>query len=72
MRGDLIETFKIINGICNYGSYFFSIFLFEQEIYKDRFQKLNLQTQWIFKWINIFLEWIALSNQKNINSINNF
>ena len=25
MRGDLIETFKIINGISNYGRHFFNI-----------------------------------------------
>ena len=33
MRGNLIETFKIINRISNWGSQFFSIFLLKQEIY---------------------------------------
>ena len=43
MGGDLIETFKIINGISNYGRHF-SIFLLKLEIYcKDRFQKLLIE-----------------------------
>ena len=41
--GDLIETFKVINGISNYGRHF-SIFFLEMEIYcQDRFQKNSLQ-----------------------------
>ena len=48
MRSDLIETFKIINGISNYNR-FFSIFLLKLEIYfQDRFQKLSLLTNSIF------------------------
>ena len=37
-----VETFKIIDGISNYG-WRFSIFLFKLEIYcQDKFQKLSL------------------------------
>ena len=48
MRGDFIETFKIINRINNYDRHI-SIFLLDMEIYcQDRFQTLSLQTNWIF------------------------
>ena len=47
MRGDLNETFKIINGITNFDRHFFSVFLIEIEIYsQNRFQKLSLQVSW--------------------------
>ena len=40
MRGNLNETFKIIDEIFNYGKHF--IFLLELEIYfEDRFQKVT-------------------------------
>ena len=59
MRDDLIETFKIINGISD-GKH--SIFLLELEIYsQDRFQKLNLPINWI-SFANIFLKQIAKSD----------
>ena len=45
IRGDLTETFKIINGISNYGRDCFLIFLLKLEIYCPvRFQKLSLLT----------------------------
>ena len=66
MRGDLIETFKIINGISNYARYFFNL--------SHRFQKLSLLTNWIFffcKLSNIFSN--KVPNQiKNNNSVENF
>ena len=52
MSGDLIETFKVINGISNYGGHFL-IFLHELKIHcQSKFQKLRLL-------INIFLEEIV-------------
>ena len=51
---NLIETFKIINGIFNLGRHY-SIFLLELEIYcQHKFQKLSLLTNWII-FANIFL-----------------
>ena len=48
MNIDLIETFKIINGISEYDGHFL-IFLLEQEIYcQGRLQKLSLLIKWIF------------------------
>ena len=54
MRGDLIEIFKIINGISNYDRHFFSIFLLELEIYyQDKFHKISLPTNWLFIFLLI-------------------
>ena len=66
-RGDLIETFKVINGISNYNRHLRNIPL-ELEIYcQDRFQKQSLH-YWIFFFFlrksNLFLEQIARSDQK--------
>ena len=44
MKGDLNETFKIIDGISNYGRHFL-MFLFELKMYcQGRFQNLSLLT----------------------------
>ena len=50
MRGDLIETFKIMIGICNYGRHVFIIFL-ELEVYcQDWFQKLSRVSNYFFAY----------------------
>ena len=44
-KSDLIEDFKIVNGISNYRIYLFQIFLHELKIYsQDSFQILSLLT----------------------------
>ena len=52
----------------------FSIFLFEKKIYcQDRFQKLSLQTNWIFFANRVIYLWNKLSNKiKNNNNRKNF
>ena len=48
MTSDLIETFKVFNGITNQDGYF-SIFSLKLQIYSQgRFQKQSLLTNWIF------------------------
>ena len=47
MRGDLIETFKMINGFSNNGRHFFIFLLKLESYYQGRFQKLSLLTNWI-------------------------
>ena len=44
MSGDLIETFKIINGISYHGRHFFNIFPQTGIYCQGRFQKLSLLT----------------------------
>ena len=39
MRGDLIETFNIINGISNYGRYFFNISLWTRNLLSRQISK---------------------------------
>ena len=70
MRGDLIETFKII-GISHYSRLFFSIFLLKLKIYyQGRIQKLSLLTNCIF-WLIYFGN--KLHNQiKNSDSVKSF
>ena len=69
IREDLIENFKIINGISIYGGH--SFFPLELEIYcQDRFQKLSLSTNWIFF---LRLNWmISEKNSKKKNLKANF
>ena len=47
MRGGLIETFKIINGIFNHGRHFFNISNWKFSVLID-FEKQNLLTNWVF------------------------
>ena len=41
MRGDVIETFKIINGIYNYGRHFFSTFPWIRNLLSKQISKID-------------------------------
>ena len=71
MRGDLIEIFKIINGLSNYARHFL-IFLLKLEIHcQNRLKKQSLETNWIFLSHGAINFCQKLSNQiKKLNNAN--
>ena len=67
MRGDLTETFRMINGMPYCGRYFFSLFFIELRIYcQGRFQKLSQLTNGI-----ILLIKFNILGKKVLNPITN-
>ena len=53
MRGDIIETFKIINGISNYGRHFFTISLQTGNLLISKTKSIN-QLDFFANWVIYF------------------
>ena len=73
MRADLNETFKIINGISNYGRYFFRISSQTWNLLTRQISKIKSTNQLDFFANRVIYFWNKLPNQiKNSNSVENF
>ena len=69
-KNDLIKTFKIINGISNYGGHFFNISPQTEKLLSRQISK-SKSTNWLDFFANrVIYLWNKLSKQiKNCNSV---